>query len=185
MLATEWNSLEIAKLSAAVLTPILLLFLGLVIKRASQRLAEVQWSNRKFMERRLDVYDEMAPKLNDLYCFFRCIGGFREVTPPDALERKRELDRAFYVNEFLFTTEFRKSYQHFINTCFSCYSGNAEDAKLRASLDKQRLQRGTKWRDDWTSYFSPRGEMSSSHEVTERYTALMMTFAHQVQDATP
>jgi hypothetical protein len=48
----------------------------------------------------------MAPKLNDLFCFFLCVGHFQEVTPPEALQRKRELDKTFFANAPLFDPAF-------------------------------------------------------------------------------
>lgn len=79
VIATGWSSLEIVKLAVAACTP---------FERA-------QWTNQKLIERRIAVFDEMAPLLNDLFCFFRFVGDFRAITPPEAVSRKRSLDRGF------------------------------------------------------------------------------------------
>lgn len=104
--SSPWNSLEIAKLAVGFLTPILLFTLGLVVTRAARRIKNAQWASRKLIERRIELHKEMAPKLNDLYCFFATVGHFRDIIPPDALKAKRELDKLFFQNEQLFSSEF-------------------------------------------------------------------------------
>jgi hypothetical protein len=121
LIAAEWTSLEIAKLAVSVVTPLLLVGIGFVINRGVQRIENVEWGNRKLIERRISLYDEMAPKLNDLYCFFACVGAFREIDPPTALKRKRELDRSFHVNRFLFSPDLAAKYGSFMDAGFETY----------------------------------------------------------------
>ena len=114
VIASEWSSLEVAKLAVGVLTPVLLLVLGVLVSRAARRVEDIQWVNRKLVERRLDLFEEMAPKLNDLFCFFLLVGHFKEIEPPDALRRKRELDRSFHVHTTLFSHDFSDRYSAFM-----------------------------------------------------------------------
>src|SRR5919106_4136348 len=118
LVATNWSSLEITKLVVSALTPILLFVLGYMVTKASRRVEEAQrdaarrfeeaqWASRKLIESRLALFEEMAPKLNDLFSCFMLVGQFREVTPPEALSRKRELDRIFHSHAPLFSPEFR------------------------------------------------------------------------------
>lgn len=89
--ASPWNSYAVASLVVAFLTPLLLFSLGLVVTRAARRIENAQWASRKLIERRLELHKEMAPVLNDVYCFFTTRGHFREITPPAVLEKKRQL----------------------------------------------------------------------------------------------
>jgi hypothetical protein len=183
--ASQWNSLEAVKLAVAVLTPLLLVGLGVVINRAARRVEEAQWAGRKLVERRLELYDAMAPLLNDLYCFFECVGTFRDVEPPKAVELKRELDKTFYVNRFLFTPPFSERYNAFMDACFKTFTGSGENAKLSAPVSQQKRERGTGWDDAWAPLFVPEEELSSSgvdrrSVFTARYTALMECFADQL-----
>ena len=184
-MASSWNSLEVAKLAVAVLTPLLLVGLGVVINRAARRVEEAQWAGRKLVERRLELYDSMAPLLNDLYCFFECVGRFREVEPPKAVELKRELDKTFYVNRFLFTPAFSERYDDFMGACFKTFTGSGENAKLLAPVSKQERERGAAWDSTWAALFVPEEELSTSDResrsgFTASYTALMECFAGQV-----
>jgi hypothetical protein len=178
--ASEWTSLEIAKLALAALTPILLFALGLIVTRAARRVEEAQWANRKLIERRLELYEQMAPKLNDLFCFFMLVGHFKEIEPPDAIQRKRELDRIFHANAPLFGREFAERYRSFIAVCFSTFFGTGEDAKLKTDASRQRFERiHSGWKQEWDAMFTERAE-SSAEQVEAAYDSLMDCFAQEL-----
>jgi len=178
--ADGWSSLEIAKLVVAAATPVVVVLIGIVVSRAARRVEEAQWANRKLIERRLELYDEMARPLNDLYCFFHLVGHFREIEPPDAVARKRELDRAFYVNEFLMGPRFGELYRDFMTACFDMYTGFAQDAKLRSSVAAQRTER-REWDDAWDACFVAQVQDATPPEqVGRRYRALMLCFADAI-----
>ncbi|HEY0348815.1 MAG TPA: hypothetical protein VGC60_11755 [Pyrinomonadaceae bacterium] len=65
-----WNSLEIVKLLVSGLTPIVVLIIGIWISRSLKRLEFLQWTNQKITEKRIAVFEELAPLLNDLLCYF-------------------------------------------------------------------------------------------------------------------
>jgi hypothetical protein len=177
--ASDWSSLEIAKLSVAVLTPILLVGLGILVNRAGRRVEEAQWAGRKLVERRLELHQQMAPGLNDLLCFFTCRGHFREIEPPQAIKRKRELDKTFFTNEQLFSDEFRRRYRSFIEILFQHFTGFGSDAKLRTdrTLLKHERGAGQPWNDDWGDLFVEPSDASSHDEVLAAYESLMRCFA--------
>ena len=92
MPAGDWTWLELTKILVGALTPLLLVILGFVINRAARRVEDLQWTSRKVVEKRLQLYEEMAPRLNDILVFFLLVGHFREVTPPDVIKKKRNSD---------------------------------------------------------------------------------------------
>lgn len=156
VLVAAWNSLEAAKLVVAVLTPLLVAVVGFAINRSVRRLEDAQWANRRLIERRLELYDEIAPRLNDLYCFFRLVGRFREIEPPRALALKHELDKLFHVNRYLFDPGFLVQYQQFIDCCFRTFTGTGELAKIRSPIVLQREERRqATWDPVWESLFDP------------------------------
>jgi hypothetical protein len=200
LVASEWSSLEITKLVVSALTPILLFALGYVVTKASRRVEEAQreaarrfeeaqrdaarrfeeaqWASRKLIESRLELFEEMAPKLNDLFCCFILVGHFREVTPPTALSRKRELDRIFHSHAPLFSPEFRDRYQDFLNVCFLAFTGAAKPARLRASLAAQKRERPT-WESEWDEMFAE-GDESTPDQIADAYDDMMDAFAADV-----
>jgi hypothetical protein len=178
LVAADWNSLEIAKLAVGALTPIFLFVLGYMVTRAARGVEEAQWASRKLIERRLDLYEQMAPILNDLFCFFTLVGHYREVTPPEALSRKRRVDRIFHAHAPLFSPEFRDRYEGFLNVCFLPFTGAAQPARLRASLAAQKRERTT-WEPEWDEMFA-QGEESSPDQIAAAYDDMMDSFASDV-----
>jgi hypothetical protein len=177
--ASDWSSLEIAKLGVALLTPLLLVGLGFLVNRAGRRLEEAQWAGRKLIERRLELHREMAPRLNDLLCFFTCKGHFREIDPPEAITRKRELDKIFFTNEQLFSEEFRLRYELFIEVLFRHFTGFGSNAKLRTDLALLKRERGaeSRWDENWDKHFVEPAGASSRQDVDAAYNWLMSCFA--------
>ena len=179
--AAEWNSLEAAKLAASLLTPLVVLGLGLLVNRASRRLEQAQWANRQLIERRLSLYDVMAPLLNDLFCFYTLVGHYRSVDPPAAVAAKRTLDKTFHVNRFLFSPPFSAAYNSFMDTCFQTYTGVGEPAKLRSTIEFQRPERRDTWNEEWNDLFVfPTRHASSLSDIRLAYERLMNCFAEEL-----
>jgi hypothetical protein len=174
--------LEIVKLAVAALTPILVLFFGVMVARAARRVEAAEWASRKVVERRLELYDKLAPLLNDLYCFFTAVGHFREITPAEALDSKRRADKFFFVNRYLMERAFAEAYQEFMNGCFKHYVDIGRDALLRASVEHQRAERGpANWEEGWAAaYVSDRADVTPRHEIKMLYHELMEEFAREL-----
>lgn len=85
MAAGPWNWLEIAKLLASLLIPITLAVFGVYVHRITKRFEHLQWRSQKLIEKRLSIYDELAPLFNDLLCYFTYVGGWRDLNPPDVV----------------------------------------------------------------------------------------------------
>lgn len=177
---TGWTSLEVAKLGVAALIPLTVVLLGWPVARAARRIEQAQWNSRKLIELRLEVFQEMARPLNDLFCFFRRVGDFQEITPPEALRRKRLLDKAFFVHRQLMSDAFADRYQEFMDACFVVYTGFARPALLRASLTQQRLERPN-WSDEWDELLVPESQTPTGlAEIETRYDALMEQFRQDI-----
>ena len=179
-MTAAWTSLEIAKLIVAALVPVAVVILGLPITAALRRLEQAQWQNRKLVELRLELYAQMAGPLNDLLCFFRRVGDFQEITPPEALQRKRVLDKAFYVNQHLMSDEFARRYDALINACFRVYTGAGRPAQLRASRLLQRMERRS-WDDAWDELLIPETHTPVDlAELGDHYDDLMECFGVEI-----
>jgi hypothetical protein len=180
VLGSEWSSLEIAKLIVAALAPIAVVGLGIPITSAVRRLEQAQWQSRKLIELRLELYAVMAGPLNDLLCFFRRVGDFQQITPPEALRRKRELDKAYYTNEYLMSEEFGRRYHAFIGACFLTYRGARLPAQLRASRRQQMMERSD-WDPAWDDLVIPEDITPTGlHELGQKYDALMEQFGLEI-----
>lgn len=189
-----WNSLEIAKLVVSVLTPLAVVLLGIAVTRASKRaeaataeaarIAEdTQWANRRAVDRLVELHKEMAPLLNNLMCFFQQIGHFREIDPPDAVADKRQLDRIFYANEYLFSPAFRQKYRVFMSRYFAQWESPGQDAKMKTSVARLRAERGSKapWDANWDRLFENMREYQEQRqEQRSAYKEVMSAFANEL-----
>lgn len=177
-----WTSLELAKLFVSCLTPLAVLGLGVLVSRSARRIEDRQWIDRRIIEQRTVVYDKMAPKLNDILCFFTRRGHFREIPPPRVLALKRLLDQKFHVSKYLMSEDTTKAYESFMALCFLTEQGPNTRAALRASLTRQRKERG-EWREEWDEFFV---ESRSSErpvkpaDVAKGYDDLLAAFSRDL-----
>src|SRR6516164_4389171 len=110
----KWNSVQIVTLVVSALTPITVLVLGFMFTRASRRIEQVQWANQTVVTHRLEIYDKLAPGLNQLLCFATFVGGWKEIGPTQAIGIKRTLDEIMYANRVLFSEELFAAYHRFM-----------------------------------------------------------------------
>jgi hypothetical protein len=86
-----WTSLEVVKIISSSLTPLVVAGVGIYIYRLSKRFEHLQWRNQKLVEKRLSIYDDIAPLLNDNLCYFTYVGTWKTKTPPEVIASKRKL----------------------------------------------------------------------------------------------
>lgn len=134
MSSDGWTSLEIANLAVSTLTPIAVVGVGYLVSRATTRLESVQWANQTVIQRRLEIFSAVAPKLNRLLCFALFIGGWKETTPQEAIKLKRETDEIMHVNRVLFSPDLFAAYLIYMETLFLVYARVDGDAPIRADI---------------------------------------------------
>lgn len=174
------TTLELARLFVSALTPILLFVLGLRVAQATRRLEDATWSSRKLIERRLELHQDLAPKLNDLYCFFQCVGHFRALEPPAILQIKRDLDRTFFAFEQLFGRQVRVCYREFMSASFAQWANVGQDSRIKLSPEQLRRERGptAPWQPAWDELFD--ATSSDAHKQGGLYMNLMLAFGQDV-----
>jgi hypothetical protein len=170
--------MEIAKLIISAVTPLIVLVIGLAISRSLKRLEYRQWTNQKITEKRIAVFEELAPLLNDLLCYFTFVGCWKELSPLEVVQRKRLMDRIIHVNAPLFSKEFVNLYTDFIDVCYMAYTGWGEDAKLRTMVGRRKER--TVWNTAWDSCFVDINDCSDPKLVRAKYTSLMSGFAEEL-----
>ena len=131
---SEWNILEVAQLVVAALMPLTLLGLGVLVARNTRRLDSLQRANQALVALRLEVFEQVAPKLNRLLCFMAFVGRWKEIKPADVLTLKRDVDDLMYVNRLLFSDALFAAYQTFMARLFAMYATVDGDALIRARI---------------------------------------------------
>lgn len=166
---TVWNSLEIAKLLVGVLTPVVVGGMGFWINSRLKQIEHFRWANQKVIEQRLTVFKVLSNPLNDLLCYFTYIGQWKEMTPPDIVKLKRELDKIAYVNAPLFPEGFLKCHNAFMTLCYDTHQGWGIDAHLRTLTDRRKGAAGQEWNASWDEYFSLPERCPKHSEILEAY----------------
>ena len=183
-MASSWDSLQVVKLLVSALTPLAVIIGGYLINRKLKDLEELQWTNHKIMEKRLELFDRVAPQLNDLMSYFTFIGRWKELSPPDVIKLKREMDRDFYSYQPLFSQRLVDEYEAFIEICFQPFAEWGQDAKLLTAMERRKDAFGNKWKADWDSYFAelPQGYDRSQQARAARsaYITIMNCFAEEL-----
>ena len=80
--------------------------------KLNQRLRQYeagQWRNQQLIKARLQYFGQLAPMLN-VMCYLTFVGRWKELTPPDVIALKRDLDRLFYPVAPLFSTPTAAAY---------------------------------------------------------------------------
>jgi hypothetical protein len=172
--------MEIAKLIISAVTPLMVLVIGLLISRSLKRLEYRQWTNQKITEKRIAIFEELAPLLNDLLCYFTFVGCWKDLSPLQVVTRKRTMDRIVHVNAPLFSKDFLNRYNEFIDSCYKAYSGWGEDAKLRTGRGRHKEAAEGSWDSAWDSCFVEIDDCSDPKVVRTTYTSLMSRFAEEL-----
>jgi hypothetical protein len=170
-----WNSLEVVKLIFSLLTPLALAFLARFIDRASRRYEDRRWVNQRVIEKRLEIYDELAPMLNDVLCYFTFVGCWKDFDPPAIVKMKRDLDRKIHLAKPLFPAAFSSACQMFVRECFTSFGGLwGSDTKLRTTIAGRMEAHPRPWDPNWANHFDD--ESTKPERVQKLYTNIMREF---------
>jgi hypothetical protein len=171
-----WNSLEVIKLIVGILTPLSVAAFGWFISRRLKRFELVQWTNQKLIEKRLALYDSVAPLLNQLLCFYTWVGHWKDISQSDVIKAKRELDKPFNIYRHLFDDDVYGAYHAYIHALFETHTGAGRDAKIRShirSVDGDRTRHCTyTWNPMWSERFSSEHVVEKT-DVRKYYFRLM------------
>ncbi|MFO7933734.1 MAG: hypothetical protein R6U78_06605 [Bacteroidales bacterium] len=173
-----WKYLVIAALILAVLALIMMVVVALRFSRIIKGMKKKQWTNQKIVEKRMDIYDRMAPRLNDIYCFYCYVGKWKEITPPDILRIKRDLDKEMNIYSRLFSDDLSEQYRSFMLLCFVSKTGWEHDEKIK-SLYELRKEQCTDWDDNWIQYFDTNNVVEGT-KIKERYDELTDSFKNDL-----
>jgi hypothetical protein len=177
---TEWNSLEIIKLVISILTPIVVAFIAYRFSKLTKNLEKIHWTNQKIIEKRIDIYDSIVPKLNDLLCFYCYIGNWKEQDPDNIIELKRDIDKEIHIYAPLFSQDLIKAYENLISLCFETFTGWGKDAKIK-SLFIRRKENNIKWKKQWENRFSEKEKVYDPSKIRTAYFELMEVFRKDLE----
>lgn len=186
MLAT-W--LDLVKTLAAVAVPVVVAVVGYRLNQRVKQWEASQWRNQELIKARLRYYDQLAPMVNDLMCYLTFLGRWRDLTPPDVLQLKRDTDRLFYSISPLFSQQAVEAYQSFIATCFQTFRGWGLEPRIRSGFVYRRDARPTSWDPSWNSHFTHAENVSVTEDdqgkVRTAYDRLLAALAEDIELSQP
>lgn len=128
-----WNSLEIAKILIGATTPLLVFFFGYQIslddKERTDRIAQFE----RVTQKRLELWDEIAPDLNDIYSYLMYVGEWKQLDADQVVAKKRKIDQVVYGYQPFFSQEFFDAYLAFSQASFETRNGTHGEMKPRTS----------------------------------------------------
>ncbi|MBI3218417.1 MAG: hypothetical protein HYZ44_02800 [Bacteroidetes bacterium] len=179
--SNPWNSLEVVKLLVAGLIPLILVVIGLFLNKMLKRFEHRQWRNQKLIEKRLSVYDDIAPLLNDLLCYYTYVGSWKDFTPHEIIQKKRVVDKKIHIAAPLFSSSLFTEVMTFINLCFKPFQGWGHDAKLLTDIQRRKEVFGDKWEKNWNALFITNNiEVTEPQKIKESYLKIMKVFSEDI-----
>lgn len=173
-----WDSLKIVILIIAALGPLTLIFQAIRFRQIKKRLIDQHQTNVKLVEKRLEIYDRIGPKLNDILCFFSYTGNWKALSPVDIMSLKRELDKEINSTIPLFSDALGKRYNSFMQLCFVAHSGWEHKEKIK-SLYELRQENNVAWKAEWIPFFDTNNVLEGI-KIKESYDELMACFRKEL-----
>jgi hypothetical protein len=178
-MAAEMEWLEYAKLGVAALTPLMTLVVGVLVVHLGTKLDTTKQLHAELLRKRLHLFEDIAPKVNDIYCFYLAIGHWAEMSPDEVIKRKRGIDRAIHVNRYLFRSEFWDAYQRFEEAYFETFAKPGQPARLRLDVAHMRKRLGEFFDNEWLTYASSNGGDHAAQQ--HHYQTLMSILGKEVR----
>jgi len=149
---TVWNSLEITKLVVGLLQALAVAFLGIWANHAIQKQtldmqrqrdeeaqkavaaardqanAEAQYE--RVLEKRKEIWDFVAPKLNQTYSYIYEVGRWKELKAVSVIRNKRDTDEVVFSFRSYLSDDFFEAYQEFMESAFSTFGPRGTDARI-------------------------------------------------------
>jgi len=174
-----WNSLEIAKLIVAALAPASIGVVGYFINKRIRDLERDEWKNRKAIEKRIALFDDIGPKLNALYCFLKWVGDWQKLSPADVVDTKRQLDKTVFTYRYILGDEVFAAYNAFMELAFRMYHTPGKDALIRSTivdpLGNRRESPHYAWKPEW-EYAFDEANAAKKEDIDAAYARLMKAF---------
>lgn len=168
----EW--LEYARLGISALTPIMTGVVGLVVLRVGTKIENSRQIHNELLKKRLTLFEEIAPRLNDIFCFYQAVGHWSDLSPDEVIRRKRSIDRSIAVNRYLFRSDFWEAYEHFENAHFEMFSGVGQAAKLRLDVPYIKERLGDLFKAEWMRFMSAKpGDHAEQRQAYQRLMDLL------------
>lgn len=170
------------KILVSALTPVAIAVLGyfisssLYVKESSLRKSE------QILSEKQKTYSKIGEDLNIIYVYAADVGDFRDYTPDQIIDRKRDADRTFFMYSPYWSRETKQKYSVFMDATFEMYTGAGLNAKIKTTYDQKKAAYAAynkQWNPAWDQVFTGRRD----HTLTQTYYALVSCFLSDIASA--
>ena len=176
----EWNPIKITLLIIATLLPAILTFLVFRYRREIKDLKRAHEKNQYLVQKRVEALERIGPKLHDLLSFYCYRGAWKEISPRDVLELKKELDKDIGPITPLFSDHLIEKLNSFFQLCFVSSTGWEHKEKIK-SLYELRQEYNVGWKDEWIPLFDTKNVVDAI-TLKQSYDELMASFKRDLSD---
>lgn len=181
--------LDVVQTLASVAVPVVVAVVGHRLTRRLKLWEASQWRNQELIKARLQYYGQLAPMINDVMCYLTFIGRWKELTPPEMITIKREMDRLFYSVGPLFSQRAFDAYRDFVSACFSESGSWGMDARIRSGFVRRREVRPDSWDPEWEKLFAFQENQDVDRQdlvaVQDQYDRLLAALVEDIELSEP
>jgi len=174
-------NLEVWKIILSALTPVAIVVAGYFINKAIKTREHELTVLRNKQDIRKEIYDEIGPKLNQIFCFIVDVGDFGNYEPPHIIDLKQEINTKFKPYEKLWHDKTINAYDSFMESSYAAYSGGSgTPSKIRATTDEKKaffLRIGKTWKTEWEGMFT---KPVDKNEMVAVYDGLVEAFIDDI-----
>ena len=146
---------------ASILIPIMLAVFGVMFHRYRKVVEHSLEHERETFARRFMGYQEVTSLANDIYCFHALVGHFHDISPADAIQKKRQLEAIVFANLPLWNDKFCESLTKFLDTCFDTQRGRGTRIASASDVQRHAESRKNEWDESWRVHFLDAEERAS------------------------
>jgi hypothetical protein len=174
-------NLEVWKIIVSALTPAAIAFAGLYINKAIKTREHKLAVLRRKQDIRKEIYDEIGPKLNQIFCFVCDVGDFGYYEPQHITDSRLQTNTKFKTYKKLWDDKTARVYDQFMELCFDINSGGVgTPAKIRATTYEKEVffsRVGKEWKPEWNKMFT---DPAYKDAVFKAYDSLVEAFINDI-----
>ncbi|WP_028857477.1 hypothetical protein [Psychrilyobacter atlanticus] len=156
-------------------TPIIILLLGIWAKNIAINYEKRASLNDRIIKKRVDIYETIGKDLNDIFVYLLQVGDWKEFSPNQIIEKKRDIDRNMYISRPYWSDSAFLSYTEFMNIAFETYTGVGSNAKIKTNT--YQLKTLPNWEESWEKLFS--NVPTEMKVIIEKYSLLIKNLSSE------
>jgi hypothetical protein len=155
---SEEMTIKIWEIVVSALTPLAIVVAGYFVNRTIKSRENEFNALRRTQDIRKEIYDDIGPKLNKIYCYIADVGDYGNYEPQAITDFKADVDTKFNVYKRLWSSETMEAYDEFMRAAFKVFGPSAGTrARIRAKPNEKKIffhNVGKEWDENWDAKFT-------------------------------